>query len=156
LAAFTSRSALDYREEFGLLAREYEQIRKRMGGGDRRTEQMELLLSRAQVLAGQRDAGPAAEELFRQATDGSRVVALALARTDPKRHHVEMAVECISHRRSPFEQYHALLLARAIVGALDPTAADQLSSAISRQMGSTISEKDPSRWIIAKQLIDAI
>src|SRR5205814_5350462 len=49
LTAFTTRSAWAYVDELGLLADEYERIRQTMTSGRDRTEQMNLLVGRAQV-----------------------------------------------------------------------------------------------------------
>jgi formylglycine-generating enzyme required for sulfatase activity len=153
LAAFTTRSAQDYGEELAWLGEEYERIRKRMGPGDARTELMALLVARAQALGAQRDAGMMAENLFSRGTEGGRMVGLALARKDPQRQHVELALSGIGESRSAFEQYHALLLADALVSSLHPTAAGQLQSAIKSQLEKTISRSDPSRWAVAQRLI---
>jgi formylglycine-generating enzyme required for sulfatase activity len=153
LAAFTARSAQDYGEELAWLGEEYERIRKRTGPGAARTELMALLVGRAQGLGGQHDAGIMAEKLFSRGTDGARVVGLALARKDPQRQHVELALSGIRESRSAFEQYHALLLADALVPTVHPTAAAQLQSAIRSQLEKTISRSDPSRWAVAQRLI---
>jgi formylglycine-generating enzyme required for sulfatase activity len=153
LGAFTTRSAQDYGEELAWLGEEYERIRKRMGPGDARTELMALLVGRAQALGGQRDTDMMAEKLFSRGTDGARVVGLALARKDPQRQHVELALSGIGDSRSPFEQYHALLLADALIPSLHPTTAAQLQSAIKSQLEKTISRSDPSRWAVAERLI---
>jgi hypothetical protein len=81
LADYTSRSAWDCIDELRLLGEEYENIRKRMSAGDDRTEQMNLLVQRAQILGGQRDTGEVGERLFYGDTDGSRVVGLAQSRS---------------------------------------------------------------------------
>ena len=153
LAAFTTRSAFDYEPELAWLGDEYESIRKRMKGGDARTEMMNLLVGRAQVLASQRDAGAVAEKVFSRGTDGSRVVGLALARIDTRRQHIELALSGITTSRSPFEQYHALLLAESLLPSLHPTTMPLLQAAIGSQLEKTIRKDDPSRWIVAQRLI---
>jgi formylglycine-generating enzyme required for sulfatase activity len=124
-------------------------------GGDR-TEQMSLLVSRAQTLGAARDASLVAEKLFAELTDGSRIVGLALARKEPRRNHIEMAIDGIAHSRSAFEQYHALLLARSIFELIDPMAAQQLGSAIGGEIGKTILREDQSRWRQAQWLLEAV
>src|SRR5262249_34936814 len=140
-------------EELRLLGKEYESIRREMESGPRRTEQMSLLVERVQVLGGQQDAGQVGEEFFAQNTDGSRIVGFALARCEPQRRHVDMAIKGIVKTRSPFEQYHALLLTKSLVTSLDPSALERIRLAIQSQINSTIRSDDPSRWSIANQLL---
>jgi formylglycine-generating enzyme required for sulfatase activity len=154
LASFTSRSAWDYVTELGLLAEEYERIRKTMEPGDLRTEQMNLLVGRAQILRGQRDTGQVAEHLFGRSTDGCRVVGLALARAEPQRRHIDMALDGISRSRSAFEQYHALLLIQGLISSIDPTSAQQVHTAVAEQINKTITSKDSSRWFSANQILE--
>lgn len=153
LAAFTAHSAQEYGEELAWLGEEYERIRKKMQPGDARTELMTLLVGRAQTLGAQRDVGIMAEKLFSRGTDGGRVVGLALARKEPQRQHVELALSGIGESRSAFEQYHALLLADTLSPLLHPTASAQLQSAIKSQLDQTITRQDSSRWAVAQRLI---
>jgi formylglycine-generating enzyme required for sulfatase activity len=156
LAAFTSRSAWQSVEELELLALEYENIRRQMPPSADRTEQMSLLVGRAQILGGKRDAGRVAEELFARATDGSRVVALALARQETQRRHLDMALEAISHRRSPFEQFHALMLTERLLDSVDVTAKQKVRAAIEAEMERTITLTDQSRWRPASAMLKAL
>lgn len=153
LAAFTTRSARDYLDELRLLAKEYESIRRVMKSGDNRTEQMNLLVHRAQILRGQRDTGEVGQQLFADNTDGCRIVGLALARAEPQKRHVDMALEGISRSRSPFEQYHSLLLVQELVNLVDPTALQQVGAAIREQINKTITESDQSRWHPANEIL---
>ena len=153
LASFTARSAFDFEQELVWLGDEYESIRRRMAAGSGRTELMSLLTGRAQVLASQRDAGTMAEKLFSRGTDGGRVIGLALARIDPRRQHIELALPGITESRSAFEQYHALLLADRLLQLLHPTAAVRLRDAIEQEIDKTIERSDPSRWAVAQRLL---
>jgi formylglycine-generating enzyme required for sulfatase activity/cellulose biosynthesis protein BcsQ len=152
LNAFTTRSASDYEQELLWLGDEYESIRKKMDGGGGRTELMTGLIGRAQVLASQRDAGAVAEKLFSRGTDGCRIVGLALARIDSRRQHIDLALSGIEESRSPFEQFHALLLAEKLLPSLHPTTATVLLAAIKSQLDKTIGN-DPSRRTVAQRLI---
>jgi formylglycine-generating enzyme required for sulfatase activity len=153
LAQFMEKSAWDLLQELKLMAEEYSWIRKGMDAGNERTYLMDALVARVQTLAGRKDAALAAEYMFKEGTDGSRVVALALARNDPQRGHVEMALSGISDAKSPFEQFHALLLANQLVTILDPTALGHINSAVKSQLGKMITPKDQSRWGVAQQLL---
>lgn len=156
LSAFTARSATDYIDEFRLLAKEYERIRQVMQAGDDRTEQMNLLMGRVQTLRGQRDTGQVGQQLFAENTDGSHVVGLALARAEPQKRHIDMALSGISNPRSAFEQYHALLLMQELLGLIDPTALQQVGSAIREQLNKTITSADQSRWFSANEILKRI
>jgi hypothetical protein len=153
LAAFLTRSATAYEQEFLWLGQEYENIRNRLHSGNERTGLMADLVSRAQLLAGERDAGLIGEKLFAHGTDGARVIGLALAERDPQRQHLGMALSGIGEMRSPFEQYYALGLAERLTSVLAPSGAAQLRATIESQLGSTIDEKDPSRWRRAQGLV---
>ncbi len=152
LTAFTSRSAFDYENEFALLADEYESIRQKLHPGQQRTNLMTNIVSRAQALAGQRGAGVMAEKVFSRGSEGSRIVGLALAHKEPQRQHLDLALQGISHSRSAFEQYNALILAAALAPTLVPEGAAQLIRAIEGQLGITIDDKDMSRYGIALTL----
>jgi formylglycine-generating enzyme required for sulfatase activity len=156
LALFTSRSAFQFSDELELLAAEYDDIRKRMKPSAQRTEQMTLLVGRAQVLGAQRDAGLLAESLFTRNGDGFRIVGLALARKEPQRGHLTMALDAISHSRSPFEQFHALMLVERLIPLIDASAKEIVRGAIAEQMNRTITESDSSRWRPATAMLKAL
>lgn len=156
LAAFTSRSARDYEQELIWTGEEYDRMRKRMDAGDARTSLMNQLVGRVQTLGGQQHAGEVAENIFRRDTDGGRIVGLALAVKDPQRQHVDLALSGIAKSRSAFEQYHALRLAQKLLSSLHPSAAAQLRQAIDSQIGKTILESDPTRWVLAHKLLDEL
>ena len=152
VVAFETRSARESLDELKLLGNEYEAIRARVASGDRRTVLLTSLIERAQKLSGKRDAAQVAEEIFRQDSDGARIVALALAAEEPQKRHVEMALSGISERRSSFEQYHALSLVLQLVSALEPQAARQVRTAIRDQMGGTISAGS-DRSVVANRIL---
>lgn len=153
LAKFTTRSAWAALPYLQLLANEYERIRRVMKPGDARTYLMSALVGRAQQLAGRLQTGTLADQLFRHNTDGTRVVGLSLARNEPQRSHVEMALEGISNSRSAFEQYHALVLVPHLLPNLDPTARDLIKSAIEFQIKKTITPDDTGRWTLAHEIL---
>jgi formylglycine-generating enzyme required for sulfatase activity/cellulose biosynthesis protein BcsQ len=156
LAKFTTRSAWASLPHLQLLASEYERIRQVMKAGDSRTYLMSALVSRAQQLAGRLQSGTLADQLFRQNTDGTRILGLALARNEPQRSHVEMALEGIANRRSAFEQYYALNLVPHLLPHVDPTAREQLKAAIESQNNKTITRDDLSRWTLAQEILKNI
>ncbi|MGO6667649.1 hypothetical protein ELI49_30310 (plasmid) [Rhizobium ruizarguesonis] len=153
LAAFTSHGAGDFYKELCWLGLEYDSIRKRMRPGNARTNLMTSLVIRAQTLAGQRDAGTVGERLFNEATDGARVVGLALARMDPQRHHAGMALSAIGSSKSAFEQFQGLVLLQSLIPSMRPATAAQFEDVITAQLGHTILDADPSRARLVKRLL---
>jgi len=148
-----ARSSANSLEEMSLIGREYEALRQKMESGDRRTFLMTALVSRAQQLVGVDDAGQLAEQLFNQKSAGSRITGLALARKQPRRSHIEMAIDGISQSKSAFEQYHALLLAQTLLTSLDPTAKVKLQEVINAQLGKTITETNMNRWSVSRAIL---
>ncbi|MGR9193124.1 KGGVGR-motif variant AAA ATPase [Rhizobium leguminosarum] len=153
LVAFTSHGANDFYEELRWLGLEYDDIRKRMPASNARTNLMTSIVNRAQILAGQRDAGTVGERLFSEATDGARIVGLALARKDPQRHHADMALSAIGSAKSAFEQFQGLVLLQRLISTMHPATAARFEDAITAQLGRTILDDDPSRARLAKQLL---
>src|SRR5207302_126417 len=95
--------------------------------------------------------------LFKANTDGSRVLGLGLAVRDPHRSQIDMALEGIGAGRSPFEQYHALVLAARLLSVLDPTAKEKLRDVIQTEIDKrNISPSDQSRWITANDILTTL
>jgi formylglycine-generating enzyme required for sulfatase activity len=156
LQAFQDRTPENCLQEMALLGKEYERIRKSMSPGDPRTMLMTALVVRAQQLAPARGAARLAEQLFIEGTDGSRIAGVALARVEPQRGHVEIVLEAIGHSRSAFEQFHALRLGESIFAQLDATAKERVQAVINGQLHATITPRDPSRWMLAQQILGAV
>ena len=153
LKSFTARCASDCIKELMSMAPEYENIRQQMSAGRQRTQLMNALVSRAQLLAGSAGAAEVAEQIWKQQTDGSRVIGLALAANEPRRTQIEMALPGIASSRSAFEQYHALLLTRKLLPLLETTAVEQLRNSLNGQVGKTITDSDSSRAVLANELL---
>jgi formylglycine-generating enzyme required for sulfatase activity/cellulose biosynthesis protein BcsQ len=154
---FTSRPAAAAIEDLKLLCEEYVRIRTGMSSGGERTYKMSALLERASAITGQEGVAQVAEALFAMGTDGGRVIGLALARRDPRRTHIDMVIEGIARRRSPFEQYHALVIASLLLRVMDPTAREKLREAIQNQIGTgSIAPSDADRWNQADRLLQAL
>lgn len=153
LNRFSERPATDYLQDMVLLGKEYEAIREKMPSSGQRTYLLTSLVSRAEQLVDSTGAAQVGERLFHQGTDGSRIVGISLARKDPQRGHIEIALDAISRSRSAFEQYHALRLAEQVYPLLDPTARDRLSAAIKGQIGAYINTENQDRWAIAQDIL---
>jgi formylglycine-generating enzyme required for sulfatase activity/Mrp family chromosome partitioning ATPase len=156
LRKFTGRPALDSLEDLKLIAEEYERIRHTMDAGDERTYLMTAVLERAARLAGEDGVALVAEALFKTNTDGGRVIGLGLAAREPRRTQIDMAITAIAEMRSPFEQYHALVLAERLLLVLDPTAKEKLRGVIQSQMMRAITARDPGRWAMANRILASL
>jgi formylglycine-generating enzyme required for sulfatase activity len=155
LRKFTGRPASDSLDDLKLTAEEYERIRQTMDAGDERTYLMTALLGRAVRIAGEDGVAQVAEVLFKANTDGGRVIGLGLAARDPRRTQVDMVITAIGEMRSPFEQYHALVLAEQLLPLLDPTAKKKLRAIIQSQMTRTITT-GTDRWGIADRILSSL
>jgi formylglycine-generating enzyme required for sulfatase activity len=156
LRKFTNRAAADSLEDLKLIGEEYQAIRATMTGGSERTYLMTALIERAKLIAGKEGVAQVAETLFKLNAAGGRVIGLALAAQEPRRTQIDMAIEGIGSARSPFEQYHALVLAEILVPLLDPSAKTKLHAVIQEQIlrdQPTISESDESRWATAQRIL---
>ena len=116
---------------------------------------MTRLVNRLQRLV---NTAPPAEQILSQfsgGTDGARVTALALAILAPVPEHLPMALDGIQHRRSAFEQFHALSLGQGLLRLLDPPDKERLKSAVKGELGKTITSDDPdsSRWELAQRIL---
>ena len=153
LASFSRRPSTEILRALGSLASQYEEIRKVMQAGNDRTARMTEILYRVQTLVDQTESAAVAREMFNQGTDGSRVVGLAVALASPAIEHFDIAVDGIRNRRSPFEQYQALMLAQHLLERLNDTQRRLLQEAVQSQLGSTIDQTDMSRWVPSQDIL---
>jgi MinD-like ATPase involved in chromosome partitioning or flagellar assembly len=152
LASFSRRPASETNRILASYAAQYEEIRRTMQSGDERTRKMTELVFRVQALADQVDVRGIVE-LFGSGQDGARIVALALARAAPSAEFMTLALEGVREPRSPFEQYEALTLARALAESASGVERRQVLAAIRNQLGGYIRQTDSSRWLLAHDLM---
>lgn len=134
-------------------ARQYERIRETQKPGDPRTRNMDALVHTLSSIQQRLpiDRGYA-DRLFAEDKAGARLVGLAIAIAAPRPAYMDMAIECIRNARSPFEQFHALRLARrTLVFASDEQRRD-LASALQHQRGVQIPRTDASRYDLRDEL----
>ena len=103
------------------LAREYEELRKRMASGSKRTLEMETIVAQARFLGKQADyLTYDVKAMLSEGTDGERVIALGLLQTQIQTQKIsksefdeafDLVLQAIRHSKSAFEQYHALRVA---------------------------------------------
>jgi cellulose synthase operon protein C len=154
-------------------ARQYEQLRTTNPPGPRRTGLMNSLVSRISSTVHLVSPDPScANKLFQEgnipgplSTEGShageinqgnaglRLVAIAIAEADSNPGHMDMAIAAIKNAISPFEQFHALQVARNLVE--DSTAEQRraLRDALEFPVGTPIHDSDPSRRLMKDELL---
>jgi CHAT domain len=106
-------------EPFRELAREYEATRATMPFGFERTRKMSDLVTEAKKRADAAGDCSAAIEALAAGGDGERVITLALIEAQPNAEYFGHVLEGITSPNSAFEQYHALVAAKALVPLLD-------------------------------------
>lgn len=137
-------------------ANDYESTRTQMGPGIERTMKMEQSMAIARA-AARRARLPAQEVLsrFDDGTDGKRITALAALQVRPQPESLANVQSAIQHPRSQFEQYHALVAARALVSSLDAAQRAELHGAVSGVLADGEARIDPmsDRYPLASALL---
>ena len=139
---------------FHAYATEYEQIRATNSPGNARTRMMNSLVSSigatAKVIAPNPDY---AGVLFSEGGVGLRLVAIAVANASPAATHMDIAIAAIRNSLSPFEQFHALRLARIAFEQSTELQRGALRKVLQVQEGTPIHESDLSRVLIRNELL---
>ena len=137
------------------LATQYEQIRSQSSPGARRTSEMEQLVARMQGFAGQAAYTPAEiQRIFASGTEGNRIVALALSFMKPDPLLFGSILDAIPNSKSAFEQYHALLAARALLPKLNDSQKGQLGAVLQSSADNMrYITHDTSRQIIRMSIL---
>jgi hypothetical protein len=154
--------AADARSRLMSLAREYEVVRKTMPSGPDRTFKMTQIVTEARGLTRAAQLDPQSlTGLFQGPGDGDRVITLALIQARPDPTHVPIVIDAIQNARSPFEQYHGLIAGLNLVDSLSGDARESLRQAVidrtnPRAKGVLIDLRDPERFRLAQQLLDAL
>jgi MinD-like ATPase involved in chromosome partitioning or flagellar assembly len=156
LAQFSSRPASEYADEFLSLAAEYERVRQQMQPGNERTYHMTAVVDRARTLLGASAPGNLPDLLFDLSRPGTRVIALALAQQAGDVSFVRLAISATAEPKSPFEQYHALVLGEGLLPLLGDDAKRKFADAIVSQTGNFITQQDPSRWNLSRSILKQI
>lgn len=153
VSRFARLSKSDGYRALECLAAQYEEVRAKLKAGSDRTRIMNELVGRVAVFAEEVDLQTIPQELFARDRDGLRLIALALIEPSPAPAHLDLALASIRKPRSPFEQYHALVIVESLFPSLDQERREAAAQAIQGQIGKTITESDPSRWNIARDLL---
>ncbi|TDP96349.1 hypothetical protein [Labedaea rhizosphaerae] len=117
------------------LAREYEAIRRRMRGGDKRTAAMNRLVNevRIRAAAAPETARAMAPALLRSSADGDRIVGLALVQGTPAASVHEDVLRIVGTAASAFEQYHALRALDKMLPVLDADERARTKAVLERE-----------------------
>lgn len=161
-----SATAKAVRERLAEIARAYETLRRSEAPTDERTLELEALLQEVGLLADAAQLAP--QEILewfrrppsqRQRRDlsGYRVVAIRLMASHPELEFVLPLLDAIEHRRSHFEQYHALQALEMQVDLLDEGMKQSVRSRLEKVVSELDDEAhDSTRKIIAERIIGVI
>jgi hypothetical protein len=140
-------------EAAGPFAAEYRDVRGSMPPGPARTMAMERVVARARKLADERTFDPA-EVLrwLREGNDEERVTALAMMQAKPELRDFDSVLMAIKRARTPFEQYHALLLADMMLDDLDAGDKQRLVEVVNSVRGRGF-RRDTDRWLLSEQIL---
>jgi hypothetical protein len=138
----------------GPIAADYRSVRGAMRAGPERTRALEEVVGRARDLAAQRPFEPG-EVLrwLREGSDEQRITALAMMQAKPELRNFEAALEAIKHSHSPFEQYHAMLLAYEMLDDLAPSQRRRLAEAIKAERRGLRFRRDSDRWGLSEGIL---
>lgn len=140
-------------EAAGPIAAEYRTVRGSMPPGPARTMAMERVVARARKLADERTFDPA-EVLgwLREGNDEERVTALAMMQAKPELRDLDAVLIAIRRSRTPFEQYHALLLADIMLDDLDGSDKQLLIEVVKGVRGRRF-RRDTDRWLLSERIL---
>jgi hypothetical protein len=120
-------------EELEELADEFRRIRSSMAAGAERNEALDEVVARAAALTGTDDIDPeAVVDWFRLGRPEDRVIAVGLMQGNPRLRDFDAALAAIERDSSPFEIFHGLVLADAMVDTLSRGRREQLQRAVTK------------------------
>jgi hypothetical protein len=128
-----------------------------MHAGAERTAAMEAEVARAREDA--RSGSFTSEELaqlFRSGSEGERVYALGVMQELPELATAEIVLDAIRSPRSPFEQFHSLVLADKVEPRLTPGEKAALEAALQKQLTSQRLRRDTDRVTVATQILERL
>jgi hypothetical protein len=140
-------------EAAGPIASQYRAVRSSMPAGRERTMALEGVVAEARRLAAEQsfERGEVIQWL-RSGSDEERITALAMMQAQPELRDFEAAVAAIRDSRSPFEQYHSMLLAEMMIGDLDEGQRQSLSGVILGARNLRF-RRDTGRWLLSERIL---
>jgi hypothetical protein len=140
-------------EAAGPIAAEYRTVRGSMPPGPARTMAMERVVARARKLADEQTFDPGIVlRWLQEGNDEERVTALAMMQAKPELRDVDSVLIAIKHSRTPFEQYHALLLADIMLDDLDADDKQHLVEVI-KSVRDRRFKRDTDRWLVSERIL---
>lgn len=138
----------------GPISADYDDLRRRKGSSRARTATMESLVRLTRDMAKGHVTPDSVEQLFHSGSDGDRITALGLMQGNTDLANTEVVIDAISRSRSAFEQYHALLVAEALV-AQDPTSPDasKLRATVEQAVRSGRFGPGSDRSVVANRIL---
>jgi formylglycine-generating enzyme required for sulfatase activity len=135
-------------------ANRYEKIRETQESGSERTRRMNSLVSEIGTAAIDLPVEASyVRKLFDEQRPGTRLVALSIVEKKPIPQLIDIAIDAIGNALSPFEQYHALLVAQMALKRASKQLKIKLSQALVLPRGIPIHESDPSRANLKRTLL---
>jgi hypothetical protein len=145
------------REELAGLARDYEELRQiEPQPSPGRTQRMNAIFWRMQKLVRYAQLRDDQVRLWFNGSEGQRIAALAVTQSTRSFNLLDEVIDSIENQRSGYDQYRALRSAILIEPKINQAdLRSRLRHAIlSAQEKGTISDRDPSRFDLAKMLLD--
>jgi hypothetical protein len=139
----------------------YESTRSKLPPGLKRTRELERVVAQVREIAsaGEEGVSSAIGDLITTNTEGSRIAALGVLQAKPDPQFFPSVLGTIEGSKSAFEQYHALLAARAMIPLLNPDQKEQLVATLDDQRsggeGKYITP-DSDRWVVSTWMIDEV
>jgi hypothetical protein len=138
----------------GPIASEYRTVRGSMPPGPARTMAMELVVAHARQLAMEQNFDPSeVRRLLQEGNDEERVTALAMMQAEPELRDVDTVLTAIERSHTPFEQYHALLLADTMLDDLNAQDKQHLIEIVDGLRGRRF-KRDTDRWVLSEQILN--
>jgi hypothetical protein len=136
----------------GPVAAAYRSVRSSMPPGPERTTAMEQVVADARRLA-EREHFERSDvvQWLQDGSDEQRVTALAVMQAKPELRDLDSVLAAIKNPRSPFEQYHALLLANFMIASLNPRERQRLGEVV--KQARRCFGNDTDRWMVSDQIL---
>jgi hypothetical protein len=136
----------------------YESVRSEMPSGADRTWELEKVVAQVREIALRGgDVGAEVGALVAEDSDGSRLTALGILQARPDPAFFALVKDAIEASRSAFEQYHALMAARAMLPLLDNRQKLALHDAlVDQRSGGEEKWITPGtdRWVVSARILD--
>jgi pyruvate/2-oxoglutarate dehydrogenase complex dihydrolipoamide acyltransferase (E2) component len=146
--------ALETLNQLGSVGRSYEELRRSMPAGWERTQRMEHQVAEARRLAKEKGVdADQVRQLVASGTEGDRLAALGAMEAVPQARDFDLVLGLVSNPRTPFEHYHALLVAKGLVPELDERQQQRLTDTLSRQRTDRRLAKDSDRRILIEDIL---